>query len=116
VLLGCSGAHISQIERRRRMPSNEILFKSARLLECDKREVRGLLLLRMRASSDVTPEEFEQLYGNTDDMTAIGGSETERFLALIQHAELTLPREEFSLLKGAVTQVIALARMVRDRG
>ena len=115
VQLGCSGVHISQIERGRRMPSNEMLLKLTGILECNHREVRGLLLLRVRASSDVTQEDFEKLFGNTDDMTAIAGSGTYRFMALMQNAEATLPREEFSLLSGTVMQVVALARMRRDR-
>lgn len=114
VQLGCSGVHVSQMERGRRMPSDEILLKITLLLECNHKEIRGLFLLRMRALSDVTLEDFEKLFGNTDDMTAIAGLETHRFIALMQNAEATLLCEEFSLLSGAIMQVVALARMKRD--
>ncbi len=112
--LGCSGVHISQMERGRRQPSDEILLKTARLLGCDKREVRGLFLLRARASSDVTPEDFKKLYGDEDEL-AIAGLETNRFIVLMQNAEQTIPHEEFFLLQDIVTQVIDLSGMIYNR-
>src|SRR3989338_3054186 len=99
-MLGCSGVHISQIERGRRMPSNEMLLKITRSLECNQREVRDLLLLRVRASCDVSPEDFEKMYGDIDDMIAMADSEIHRFVALMQKAESKLSLNQFRLLKN----------------
>lgn len=113
--LGCSGVHISQMERGRRMPSDNLLLKITGLLECDQKEVRSLFLLLARASCDVTPEDFKKLYGDENDELARASSGTNRFIALMQNVESTLSREEFSLLQDVVTQVIDLSGMIRNR-
>lgn len=114
--LECSGVHISQIERGRRMPSNELLLKMSQLAECNQREVRGLLLLRTRAGSDVTPEDFGELFGDTGDMLVVVGSmNTQRFLDVMRDAEHALPKEEFALLSGAVMQIVEFAKKRSQR-
>ena len=119
--LGCTGVHISQIERGRRMPSNKMLLNATGLLGCGQKEVRGLLLLRARASTDITPDDFVEVYGGVDDMYRISGvsnpgvSETQRFLTTIQNAEAMIPPEDFALLKGAVMQIIDLSKRLHDR-
>lgn len=92
------------------MPSNKILLKITRLLGCDNREVRGLLLLRARTSSDLTADDFEKVYGDTQDMKIIAGDPTYRFISMMENAELTLSLNQFRLLKNAVRSVIDFAK------
>lgn len=114
--LECSGVHISQIERGRRAPSNDLLLKMSRLVGCNKSETRGLLLLRARAGCDVSPEDFAALFGDTKDMYVVaGGSDTKQFLDMMGNAERILPKEDFDLLNDTVMRLIGLAKKRSQR-
>jgi len=112
--LKCSGVHISQMERGRRMPSNEILLKIIRILACDRKEIRGLFFLRVRASSDLTADDFEKVCGDAQDMNVVAGDPTYRFISLVEKAESTLSLNQFRLLKNAVRSVIDFAKEMRN--